>query len=385
MATANLSVDQVRVSWTSAAAQAAWQPRIQAASQAWLLAELESVRRGHRTVALVFGRALVAASGLTAVEVAPDRFAVAGSAPEAADMLAAAYKAGNDEMIGSLLGFPACCRAFFARTWGAGAQDTSWQWAVETATVYDIPRAVMYADGPVECNILGRWLGIRYVAHLPCSPTCEHTRRIGLRFREVLPMEHQRTMDEVLSWPVEWSALHGAAEVKFPVLKLVTGTTYTPSKLTVRRQGTRYPAEGGRGVHFPFQKNQKPVAPLEFRRPPYRENGFPSQEAQDACHALVLSLVGTHQTYADLGCGNGALIDKLPKGSWGIEVDASKAHGHPGIIVAKLSEPFTRQADVAIISQRRFEEDPTLEARVRAHFPRVLLYSYDDPQFARFL
>jgi hypothetical protein len=60
-------------------------------------------------------------------------------------------------------------------------------------------------------------------------------------------------MHEILSWPVEWSALHGIAEIKTPVLKVSNNTDATAQKYVVQRPGQAYPAEGSHGLSFPFQ------------------------------------------------------------------------------------------------------------------------------------
>jgi hypothetical protein len=60
-------------------------------------------------------------------------------------------------------------------------------------------------------------------------------------------------LPEILSWPIEWSALHRIAEIKTPVLKAFTRTDATPCKDTVRRQGDSYPLEGIRGLNFPHR------------------------------------------------------------------------------------------------------------------------------------
>jgi hypothetical protein len=55
-----------------------------------------------------------------------------------------------------------------------------------------------------------------------------------------------------MQWPVEWSALHGIAEIKTPIVKLSTRTDATPEKLILRYHGERYPQEGAHGVRFPY-------------------------------------------------------------------------------------------------------------------------------------
>ena len=58
---------------------------------------------------------------------------------------------------------------------------------------------------------------------------------------------------ELLSWPVEWSGLHGIAEVKSPVLEVCTRTDATAAKYVVCWMGDRIPEEGASGLKFPYK------------------------------------------------------------------------------------------------------------------------------------
>ena len=49
---------------------------------------------------------------------------------------------------------------------------------------------------------------------------------------------------------MSWSALHGIAEVKTPVLKASTRTDATAHEFIVRRHGRRLPAEAGPASGF---------------------------------------------------------------------------------------------------------------------------------------
>jgi hypothetical protein len=82
---------------------------------------------------------------------------------------------------------------------------------------------------------------------------------------------HAEAMDwllEVLRWPIEWSALHGIAEIKTPVLKVISTTDATASKFVVRRRGTTFPAEGAKGLGFAFHL---PRGPLFTESKAYRQ------------------------------------------------------------------------------------------------------------------
>ena len=58
---------------------------------------------------------------------------------------------------------------------------------------------------------------------------------------------------EILQWPIEWTSLHGIAEIKTPVLKVSASTDATATRYVVQRQGSRYPEEGATGLGFPFR------------------------------------------------------------------------------------------------------------------------------------
>lgn len=372
-----------RTTWSSAAAQQVWQPRIQAAAKAWMEVEVLSVMSGYRQAALVFGREIADQFKLPVVQVGPNRFAVGPMQME----LKQAMEDRDDDTVGRLLRFPACCRNFFDQTWGAGMQDTTWEMAHTTGHEVTV-------SGPVEANILGRWLGIRWVPHLPCSFMCNATVRAGEVYRDLmreLSPEYAKVVDEVLNWPVEWSALHGLAEIKHPVVKAISRTTYTARKFTVRRNGTMYPAEGARGIAFPYRVDIP--QPMKFIRPSHAVNGFSSAKAMDAAHAMVMQAVaaGPVERLIDLGCGNGLLMDKLfhmlNVPVEGIEADASKASGDDRIIVGDLRYiarlTVNMPIDTVVVSVNRFREIPELEQWCRTRARRTVVYSYDEPQFAR--
>lgn len=365
--------DFTRIIWSSEKARSIWEPRIHRAATEWLEVEIRSVKEGLRRNALVFGRV----EDLPSVQIGnSNRFAVGHDCVE----LARALETHDNSTVGRLLGFPDCCRAFFDRTWGAGALDTTFQMAVGGTS------------GPVQCNILGRWLGIRLVTHLPCSFDCEPTRKLGEAFGALLSPEAAATVQEVLSWPVEWSALHGIAEIKFPVLKISTRTTYTDDKIVVQREGTRYPEEGASGIVFPYQK-QRVSTTVHFHRPAHRDNGFSSLQAQEESHAMVLATLAASPPRGlvlDLGCGNGRLLERVREQfqvpAMGVERDRLRAGSTLGIIVVEMKElpGLTFPAvDTLLVSERRFEELPWLYNWCKEKARQVLVYSYDAPVFAK--
>jgi hypothetical protein len=168
-----------------------------------------------------------------------------------------AYDAFDDLRMGRLLGYPVCCTEFLRRhAFDVGSRDPVWLMAAASGADAPAQRTAT-VDSLPGCNQLWRWLNVRSVPHLPCSFACQSTQGLMDQIVEVAQAsgyrDEMRWLAEVLAWPVEWSALHGIAEVKTPILKLCTNTDATAVKFTVRLNGTRYPAEGARGVHFPYR------------------------------------------------------------------------------------------------------------------------------------
>ena len=339
--------DFTRVSWVSERARGVWQPRIAKVRDAWLDTERRSVAAGLRRCALQHGdvhdlprlAAAAAEHGLTALPLVREgardiTYRVAIARPHDALAFRSAWRDGDDTAMGTLLGYPACCVEFFRRTWvDESATDTTWAMATGSDRT---AAATVEIDGAPESNILWRWLGVRAVPHLPCSARCEETRRLANAMLDVarsagLTQEAAWLLD-ILSWPVEWSALHGIAEIKTPVLKIAARSDATARRRVVRRHGSGYPAEGARGVAFPYRR-QAPAAAEHVsihvassaRRASstveshWAANGFPTEAAMREAHAPIVKIAagvlgGRRATVLDLGCGNGALLRAIAEG-----------------------------------------------------------------------
>jgi hypothetical protein len=183
-----------------------------------------------------------------------------------------AWDNDNHAEIDRVSGYPACCRRFFQKTCiDESLSDPTWPMALNTLGVED-SSAICEIAGPPHTNMLWRSLGVRAVNHFPCSFGCKATIELAEEFLNAGRNGGYSTridwLLEILSWPVEWSALHGIAEIKTPVLKIATSTDATYEKYIVRRQGTAYPEEGAQGLGFPYrQTGQTPITDSEsFRR-----------------------------------------------------------------------------------------------------------------------
>jgi 2-polyprenyl-3-methyl-5-hydroxy-6-metoxy-1,4-benzoquinol methylase len=452
--------DFTRVLWASDTARDVWAPRLGRITKAWLDIEWRTVAAGVRpcgvTVASPEGFLELAAtwaeSGLgglpveiqgtsgssyasTAVPVEAGkpfvfRFVV-GRPP---DVLAfkRAWDAADQATVGGLLGYPSCCRRFFRRVWvEQGLVDTTWPMAVATASPVNGTREVG-VTGPPEANILWRWMGARAVPHLPCRFDCEHTVVLAQQFLTVgRAAGFDAEMDwllEILRWPVEWSALHGIAEIRTPVLKVSTRTDATAHKYVVRREGDAYPREGARGLGFPYRSPARPLftstrgfrrglehpIPLVHPNSPAAadpvwyasDNGFTSRASMETAHRPVVALAAATLGDAggrvlDLGCGNGALLRAIQRTSpavvpFGIDADPARiAHArelHQGytdhFVTGDLFEneeiwEGRRRYALALLMPGRLLEAERqratrLRSRLRTACDRVLVYAYGD-------
>jgi coenzyme PQQ synthesis protein D (PqqD) len=277
----------VRIAWTSDEARSAWEGRIRAISHMRSEIEWHSCRAGLRECALVsiaaeslpHKSATWTRAGLIALplvvegsaeggyrSVAPAakhgrpftfRTVVGGQAKVKA--FEAAWAKNDHKTIGKLLAYPECCTQFFYQSWvKAGAIDTTWHMVPDShrGTLGEISRYSVQCD-PLT-NMLWRWLGVRATFHLPCSFDCEATIRIGTGLGDLAAKlkytKEWAWLVEMLSWPVEWSSLHGIAEIKTPILKIMARSDYTACKHVLQLTGSTAPAEGAKGIVFPYRK-----------------------------------------------------------------------------------------------------------------------------------
>ena len=210
-------------------------------------------------------------------------------------------------------------------------------------------------------------------------------------------------LEEVLSWPIEWNALHGAAEVTMPVLRVSTVTDATADKYVVRLRGSSYPAEGVSGLKFPFRLSAgnvlsqgrafRNVATPSVDLPWYYEdNGFNSYRAQVGHHAPLIKAIrrAEPKRVLDLGCGNGALLlealEQIGEFTpFGCDVDSGRI-GHARTLHPEYNDNFSvgRMEDYSlgrydlILHQPGHVNDQAFSRGLSKCADWVLLYVYGD-------
>lgn len=392
----NLPQEFVRINWTSDAARVAWENIFAKCSNFFPSLEQESVRQGLRNATIqVYPRDEVGrysfelakdnihvipidkvqksesyqSSGSPLDENKPWNWKCAVGRFEESRELVYAYKNNDAKTIGEILGYPDCCIDFFNNVWIE-------QRLIDTS----LPMARGRTDVEVwdtYCNILLRWLGVRFVSHLPCSFDCPSTVVIGTQMYDLAVNMGYRTladyMKEILSWPVEWSGLHGIALVTTPIFRLTVRTDMYQTKETVKLLSEHYPKEAEYGLKFPFRQRC------------HNANGFSSDFAQIKAHNLILDILKNRppKSVIDLGCGDSTLLYKINEdfGSTicGVDLDASKL---PNTVADIFDlDGFDDDYEIALISRARIKENPVgwekLRGVIEKHCEMLLIYSYD--------
>lgn len=425
-----------RTLWVSDAARALWEPRIHRISEAWGAVERSAVgslraaciqsigpnqleelsqRAVQSGLSLIILQRQGASSGSTTanyIEGQPFAYRVALVEQAHSESFLEAWNATDNSALGNLLCFPDCCKAFFQRVWkDEGWIDTTWPMSEKSAV-----------QGPVECNILLRWIGVRWVTHLPCSFDCEATVGVGRNYRALMVqhglMEEIAWMDELLDSPMEWSSLHGIAEIKHPLFKISTKTDAESQARVVRREGHRYPERGARGNTFPYQRHipteSKSVTWFKDFGPKtlidlhgvetvipepnqFSTNGFVSEEAMAAAHSVIYRFVKDRipdvESIMDFGCGNGRLVRFLAATgkAYGVEQDGVRAGQASQIINVSCEtiQSFVRRVqppqpyDLTLLMPGRLlemsgEDHLTVGLWLCKHSKKILAYAYGD-------
>jgi hypothetical protein len=383
-----------RIAWVSDAAREVWEPRLTRITKAWQHVEWLSIVCGMRRCAVtmvsptafVAGAAEWARQGLCALPLAmegvsgqsytnratgvdfgkPFVFRVVLGEPRDVARFKEAWDGADHAEIGRLLGYPSCCHEFFRAVWvDEGLTDTTWPMAVATAAGMGSGRTREVTGAP-EANILWRWMGVRAVPHLPCRFDCPATVEVA---KQLLDVARRAGYDvevdwllEILGWPTEWSALHGIAEIKTPVLKVTTQTDATAHKYVVRRLGHAIPPEAGSGLRFPYRvtslgqgtrvptnRRRGDSVRLSFEEAAWyaSDNGFRSRTDMEEAHRPIIDiarriLAGQSGAVLDLGCGNGALVHTICANvpglvPYGVEMDSVRVR-HARLLAPAFGE-----------------------------------------------
>lgn len=155
-----------------------------------------------------------------------------------------------------LLGWPNCCAEQYINWQISGPWlDLCWHTASHSE-VETFSENTLVFKKPWPRHSLLRSLGLVLYDHIPCSSECLHTEALGSTRLDLLRQigldDVADSLVEILRWPIEWTSLHGIAEIKTPLCKISTATDSLARKYTVRIHSSCYPVGSPSGVVFPF-------------------------------------------------------------------------------------------------------------------------------------
>lgn len=275
-----------RLSWVSDAARELWQPRIE--RLAALQGELALLRVANgkarcavapvqpAQIGALWQRANRHGLGIETLSAPPpgDRstpgtagqrgaqWVLIGSTADQAEYrrLLEDGSAGAKQALASLLGVPECCGASAAQL--SADAEPLWEMAAGAA-----PGAPVTVAAEPHLNVLIQRLGVRAVLHQPCSFGCSASAAIASESLALLRGAgfgiEADWLAEVLSFATSWSALHGIAEIKTPVFRMITETAPTMERRALHRPGVTEISAAGKGLGFPYQAPRR-VAQLRL-------------------------------------------------------------------------------------------------------------------------
>jgi Predicted O-methyltransferase len=200
--------------------------------------------------------------------------------------------------------------------------------------------------------------------------------------------------------PMEWSALHGYAEIRTPIFKIVTKTDATPFEYKFQKPGIYQPVHAGSGLAFPFTNEQrvkltetasfhKSLATLEF---PPDDNGFPSERDERDAHAWLMKEIeqfmnpSEKKSLVDLGCGNGRLLQFIHRryqaySLSGVEVSIDKVKRAEKLLTGSgiqiecknIFQYDMVRKDYILVSEQRFQENHHLAEKLDG---TIICYNY---------
>lgn len=149
-------------------------------------------------------------------------------------------------------GLPAGCLAFWHNFFSLGFTDPLW--------AYQFKEDGLVALQRTSNNLLNPYLIRLEIAALPYRPAsldCKVSLKLAENIlkiaAEVMEPYLYTAWNEVLSWPIEWSALHGIAEIKTPLFKLIYNTDAYGEKFVTQLTSETYPDNGLNGTLFPYR------------------------------------------------------------------------------------------------------------------------------------
>ena len=142
----------------------------------------------------------------------------------------------DHNVTGALLGYPACDRYFFEKTWlKDGCLDPMYEMAKNTANHEDNNNIIKVSGNPM-LNRLARYWGFNIIPFFPHSFDCLKAADFADNFFMLMRERDREAADaclEVLSMPMTWSMLNAVTILEHPLFFGSANGYYRPGKVTV--------------------------------------------------------------------------------------------------------------------------------------------------------
>jgi len=168
-----------------------------------------------------------------------------------------AFEKGDNDKQGELLGFPGCCRKFFAKVWREGYIDPIWQVGLNSKYKEVAKNKIRIYDIDWRSNPMLRYIGIRISFHIPCSFKCKDTIRMANERLSIIDEKRKdliKVMEGLLRMPMSWDVYRGVAVIRTPIFYIVTNSVFSKEKYVVEVKGDFIPREGKYSDVFPFSE-----------------------------------------------------------------------------------------------------------------------------------
>ncbi|NTU73542.1 radical SAM protein, partial [Candidatus Roizmanbacteria bacterium] len=160
------------------------------------------------------------------------------------------------DTIADLRGIPECCQSSCKELPDYGLFEPVWR-----RDLNKYPSDLFYLTCSPMLNPLLHHIGYDLLGYQPRAISCEKSKSRVEKYldlgRESGFSQEIDWLEEMLDWPMEWSSLHGIAEVKTGVFRIAYATKYTSDRVTIHYHGRTLSPYAARGVSFAYRDPEK--------------------------------------------------------------------------------------------------------------------------------
>ncbi|TMP29007.1 hypothetical protein CWB99_09560 [Pseudoalteromonas rubra] len=290
-----------RWAWVSDQARTLWAPKINAIRDLVPHVFAEAVLSGHYPCALLeltqkqadnLRLATQRHRQLTIIRLPPSTLNLFSNRPywlccleNDAEQFLTAWQQADLKSIYSLINAPQCCTNFnHDLEYLYQCQDPTYLSAAHALNSNEQLLNITFENAPL-LNQTFKKLGVSTLSYAPCSPNCQHALVQAENWMALAgDMGYTSLLNDMLTLfgaPCAWTAMHGIAEIKTPLLKISTNTDATRDKFTVNYLSETDIEGAATGLGFPFKNNCKSAITQSKSFQRGMDNVIPSLDVTD--------------------------------------------------------------------------------------------------------